>query len=101
MSETYFLVVVRYQVKPEETETVLGLLGEMAAATRAEEANISYEFFQGVEDPAQIVVLERYADAAGFAAHREYEHIERIGAAQIIPRLARRTIQTFDVRADS
>ncbi|MHA7288611.1 hypothetical protein ACX80V_03020 [Arthrobacter sp. MDT3-24] len=33
MSETYFQVVVRYQVKPEETETVLGLLGEMAAAT--------------------------------------------------------------------
>lgn len=101
MLETYFQVVVRYQVKPEETETVLGLLGEMAAATRTEEANISYEFFQGVEDPAQIVILERYTDAAGFAAHREYEHIERIGAAQIIPRLARRTIQTFDVRADS
>jgi quinol monooxygenase YgiN len=97
MAQSYFQVVVRYTVKPEETETVLRLLGEMAAATRAEEANLSYEFFQGVEDPTQIVILERYRDAAGFAAHRDYEHIERIGASQIIPRLERRTIQTFDV----
>jgi quinol monooxygenase YgiN len=97
MAQSYFQVVVRYTVKPEETETVLRLLGEMAAATRAEEANLSYEFFQGVEDPTQIVILERDRDAAGFAAHRDYEHIERIGASQIIPRLERRTIQTFDV----
>jgi hypothetical protein len=40
-------------------------------------------------------------DAAGFAAHREYEHIERIGAAKIIPGLERRTIQTFEVTADA
>lgn len=101
MSETYFQVVVRYKVKPEETDTVLRLLGEMAAATRTEKGNLSYEFFQGVEDPAQIVILERYRDAAGFAAHRDYEHIERIGASQIIPRLERRTIQTFEVTADA
>ncbi|AIX99981.1 hypothetical protein ART_0383 [Arthrobacter sp. PAMC 25486] len=96
MTETFFQVVVRYMVKPGETDTVLALLGEMAAATRAEEANLSYDFFQGVEDPAQIVILERYRDTAGFAAHRGYEHIERIGAAQIIPRLASRSIQTIE-----
>jgi quinol monooxygenase YgiN len=96
MAQSFFQVVVRYTVKPEETETVLRLLGEMAAATRAEEANLSYEFFQSVEDPAQIVILERYTDAAGFSAHRGYDHVQSIGAAQIIPRLERRTIQTFE-----
>lgn len=101
MSETYFQVVVQYQVKPEELQTVLGLLTEMAVATRGEEACVSYDFFQGVEDPAQIVILERYRDAAGFAAHREYEHITRIGATQIIPRLERRTIQTFEITEGS
>lgn len=101
MSETFFQVVVRYTVKPEEVETVLGLLGEMAVATRAEEGNISYDFFRGVEEPDQIVILERYVDAAGFAAHREYEHIERLGAAQIIPRLASRSIQTFENATNS
>lgn len=101
MSGTFFQVVVRYAVKPGETETVLALLGEMAAATRAEEANLSYDFFQGAEDPAQIVILERYRDAAGFAAHREYEYIERLGAAQIIPRLASRSLQTFENATDS
>ncbi|WP_104090276.1 putative quinol monooxygenase [Arthrobacter sp. GMC3] len=101
MPESFFQVVVRYTVKPSEIDTVLGLLGEMAAATRAEEANISYDFFQSAEDPAQIVILERYTDAAGFAAHRGYGHIDRIGTAQIIPRLAGRSIQTFENATDS
>ena len=73
MAQTFFQVVVRYTVKSGEVDTVLQLLREMAAAT----------------------------DAAGFAAHREYEHIERIGAAQIIPRLASRSIQTFENATDS
>lgn len=101
MAETFFQVVVRYMVRPGEIDVVLRLLGEMAAATRAEEANLSYDFFQGVEDPAQIVILERYRDAAGFVAHREYEHFERIGVSQIIPRLAGRAIQTFENATDS
>ncbi|MHA7178202.1 putative quinol monooxygenase [Arthrobacter sp. Sr24] len=101
MAETFFQIVVRYTVKSGEVETVLQLLAEMAAATRQEAANISYDFFQSTENLEQIVILERYTDAAGFAAHREYEHIERIGAAQIIPRLASRSIQTFDNATDS
>lgn len=101
MAETFFQVIVRYTVKTGEADAVLQLLSEMAAATRKETANISYDFFQGAENPEQIVILERYTDAAGFAAHRDYEHIERIGAAQIIPRLASRSIQTFENATDS
>ena len=101
MAETFFQVVVRYTVKSGEVDTVLELLGEMAAATRKEAGNVSFDFFQGAENPEQIVILERYTDAAGFAAHREYEHIERIGAAQIIPRLASRSIQTFENATDA
>ncbi|WP_449372637.1 putative quinol monooxygenase [Arthrobacter psychrolactophilus] len=101
MSEAIFQVVVRYTVKPGELDAVLGLLGEMAVATRAEAGNISYDFFRGVEDPDQIVILESYVDAAGFAAHREYEHIDRLGTAQIIPRLASRSIQTFENATNS
>lgn len=101
MAKTFFQVVVRYTVKSGEVDTVLQLLSDMAATARKEPANMSYEFFQGAENPEQIVILERYTDAAGFAAHREYEHIERIGASQIIPRLASRSIQTFENATDS
>lgn len=101
MAETFFQVVVRYTVQSGEIDAVLALLGEMAAATRTEEANLGYEFFQGAEDPAQIVILERYRDAAGFAAHRDYEHFQRIGVSQIIPRLAGRAVQTFESATES
>lgn len=101
MAETFFQVVVRYTVKPGEVGEVVRLLGEMAVATRTEKACLSYEFFQSPEDPAEIAILERYVDAAGFAAHREYEHFERIGVSQVIPRLASRAIQIFENATDS
>lgn len=96
MTEPYFQVIAHYYAKPHETEAVAGLLGQLATASRQEPANLSYEFFQNVNDPAHFVILERYTDAAGFAAHREYEHFKTIGFDQIIPRLENRVVESYD-----
>lgn len=100
MSTNYFQVIAHYFSQPDEVANVLSLLGELAAASRTEAANISYDFFQGAQDPAHIVILERYTDAAGFAAHREYEHFKTIGVGQIIPKLASRRIESYKGSAD-
>ncbi|MFJ5955343.1 putative quinol monooxygenase [Paenarthrobacter sp. NPDC092416] len=101
MTQTYFQVIAHYYVKPEETETVAELLGQLAEASRQEKANLSYEFFRSVHDSAHFVILERYTDAGGFAKHREYEHFKSIGVQRIIPRLVRREIETYEGRADA
>lgn len=75
---------------------MLGHLARLAAASRTEPANISYEFFRDAEDPAHVVVLERYVDAAGFDAHLKSEHFETIGKTEIIPRLATRTVRVYE-----
>lgn len=100
MSTSYFQVIAHYFPAPDEVENVLGLLGELATASRTEPANISYEYFQGAQDPAHIVILERYTDASGFAAHREYEHFKAIGLGQIIPKLTSRRIESYEGSAD-
>ncbi|SIO04331.1 putative quinol monooxygenase [Agromyces cerinus] len=95
MSAPRFQVIARYFPLPGETETVLELLGELAEASRTEPANHAYDFYRGVANPDEIVILERYDDEAGFAAHRESEHFQRIGVGRIIPLLADRVIERY------
>lgn len=77
------------------TEDVLGLLAQMAAATRRESGNVSYEFYRGVEDPTQIVILECYHEAEDFDRHRESPHFLDVGVRQIIPLLVSRHVSTY------
>ncbi|WP_416956557.1 putative quinol monooxygenase [Streptomyces sp. Agncl-13] len=91
-----FQVIADYRLREGTEEVVLGHLARLAAASRTEPANISYEFFRDAEDPAHVVVLERYVDAAGFDAHLKTDHFETIGKTEIIPRLAARTVRVYE-----
>lgn len=91
-----FQVIADYRLREGTEEVVLGHLARLAAASRTEPANISYEFFRDAEEPAHVVVLERYVDAAGFDAHLKSEHFEAIGKTEIIPRLATRTVRVYE-----
>lgn len=90
-----FNVLARYRTKDGTTSTVLSNLSRMAAETRKEPGNLSYEFFRGVEDDRQIVIVESYRSAEDFEFHRQSPHFLAIGASQIIPELESRTVTTF------
>lgn len=94
MSST-FNVVARYRTKPGTTEEVLKHLEAMAAETRNEPGNISYDFFRGVEDDRKIIILESYHTPEDFDLHRQTQHFLTIGAVHIIPELESRTVTTF------
>lgn len=93
------LVIARYVALPGEEATVRSLLAELAAASRREEGNISYEVTQDILEPERFVIVEVYTDDAAFAPHRESEHFQRVAFGQIIPRLASRVVQKFSVAA--
>lgn len=101
MSTDFYQVIARYYPLAGETETVLALLAELTAASRTEPANISYEFFRGVENPDEIVIIESYTDAAGFAAHRDTEHFQQIGVGRIIPLLENRVVAKMTATLDA
>ncbi|MFC9352924.1 putative quinol monooxygenase [Arthrobacter sp. NPDC057013] len=90
-----FNVVAHYGTKPGVIDQVLELLGAMAEATRKEPGNISYDFYRGVQDTTQIVILQSYHDADDFNRHRESQHFLELGATKIIPRLASRHVSTY------
>jgi quinol monooxygenase YgiN len=95
MPDSYFQVIAHYHVRPGEIRTVIDALHQLAKASRTEPANLGYDFFQDLNDPDHLVILERYTDEAGLDAHRESEHFRTIGVGQIIPRLAERRIESY------
>lgn len=95
MSST-FNVIARYRTRPGTTEEILTAIGQLARASRREPGNISYEFFRGVEDERQIVILEAYRSSEDFDAHRITPHFLEIGIGRIVPSLESRTVTTFE-----
>jgi quinol monooxygenase YgiN len=91
VSDSFFQVIARYQPRDGQLETVLELLAELTTATRAEPGCVSFEYFRNVENPGEVVIVERFVDQAGFAAHRDTEHFTRIGVEQIVPLLEARS----------
>lgn len=99
MTAPYFQVIAHYHAQQGQQDQVRALLAELAQASRTEAANLSYAFFVSPEDACHFVILERYTDAAGFDAHRNSEHFQRIGFGQIIPLLERREVSSHMVAA--
>lgn len=90
-----FLVLANYTAKPENTDAVLGLLEELATASRQEPENVSYEYYQQVGAANEILIVEKYTSQAGFDAHHATEHFQQIGAGKIIPQLESRGVETY------
>jgi quinol monooxygenase YgiN len=100
MPADYLQVIAHYIAKPDRAERVSALLGELAAATRREPKNLSYDYFRSPENPQHFVILEQYSDASGLDEHRESAHFQRLGFGSIIPLLERREVQSYPVHRD-
>ena len=79
-------IVVKYQVKPSESENFLDATREFTEATRAEPGNKWFEWSRSVEDPNEFVLVEAFADDAG-EAHVNSEHFSK-GLEAMRPLLA-------------
>lgn len=79
-------IVVKYQVKPSETENFLDATRAFTEATRAEPGNKWFEWSRSVENPNEFVLVEAFADDAG-EAHVNSEHFAK-GLEAMRPLLA-------------
>ncbi len=81
-----YFIVVRFETKPEHTDTFLDTVAEFTAATRAEPGNLWFDWSRSVEDEHEFVLLEAFTDE-GAAAHVSSEHF-RQGLEAMRPVLA-------------
>ncbi|AVT28617.1 MULTISPECIES: putative quinol monooxygenase [unclassified Plantactinospora] len=91
------LVVAHWTIAAGAEEEVRALLPEFIEASRGEPGCLSFVGYQQLDDDRTVVLLERYASREAFEAHRDTPHFQRLALEQIVPRLARRVVQTYDV----
>lgn len=90
-------LIARYTVRPGSESEVKSLIARLTSASTAEPGNLGFEPYVSLDDPRRIVLLERYADAAALAAHRETPHFQQLVLDKIIPLLESRVLETFTV----
>ena len=92
-------LIARHTMKPGTESEVLPLVQQLVDAARAEPGNLAFDAFRSLRHPESYVLLERYASRDALAAHRASPHFQQIVIEQLVPLLADRTIDEFDVPA--
>jgi quinol monooxygenase YgiN len=92
-----YAVIARYHCDPADEATVRGALLKMREHTRAEPANEAYEVHAVVDEPGAFLLYERYADQAGFEAHKVAEHFQELIVSTVWPLLIDRAVTFAEV----
>ena len=71
-------IFVTINVTADKRAKVLELLAELTAASQKENGNLRYQYYLHPTDPAQIVICERWENAAVLAAHEETKHFSTL-----------------------
>jgi quinol monooxygenase YgiN len=95
-----YVVVARYVVQDGSGDEVAEYLAEVAPSANAEPGCLAYVVNRSVEDPNTFLLYEQYVDAAAFDAHRENPEVQRLVIGKVIPLLASRSREIFDVVAE-
>lgn len=96
----HHIIVARWRAREGETEAVLAILRELAAAIRSEPGNLGFVAHRGKDDPNEILLYETYASEQAFLDHRETEHFKTLVLERAVPLLARREIMAWSVAGD-
>ncbi|MET8163831.1 putative quinol monooxygenase [Streptomyces sp. NPDC005329] len=92
-----YAVVAHYRCAPADGTSVRAALLQVREHTRAEPANEGYEVHAVDGQPGGFLLYERYADRAGFEAHRAAEHFQKLIVATVWPLLTDRTVTFAEV----
>ncbi len=76
-------IVVKFKTKPDWSDQWLDLVADFTLATRAEPANLWFEWSRSVDDPREFVLVEAFQDD-GAERHVNSDHFKR--AMQDMPR---------------
>ena len=69
-----FGLAVRFKVKADQVETMLGAIKKAVPPTLKEEGCAAYEFLQDLEEPTMFYLLEKWKNPAGLESHFKSAH---------------------------
>jgi quinol monooxygenase YgiN len=97
---TMHVVAARFVANDGSGDEVARLLAEMTPFSKAEPGCKAYIINRSVDDPNTFLLYEQYVDAAAFDAHRDNPEFQRIIIGQVVPLLAERSREIFELVAE-
>lgn len=94
---TELQVIARHTIASGNEDEVYALLPQLIAGARSEPGNVAFDAYPALGDRSNYVLLERYASREAFDDHRETPHFKEIMLGKILPLLANRVIERYDV----
>lgn len=70
------MVQSTFQIHPEARDEALELMKNMERLCREEHGCLGYEYFAGITDPNQVVLLQEWEDADSLEEHYQTVHME-------------------------
>jgi quinol monooxygenase YgiN len=71
------ITVIAHYTAAAAADAVRQLLARHAAAARAEPDYLQFDAHQGIDNPDEFALVERYEAQAAFAEHRRTPHLRR------------------------
>lgn len=72
------IIVAKTKFKEDALDTLLPLLEELIAKSRAEEGCITYDLYQDIDTPTVLTFIEEWKDQEAIDLHNSSEHFTRI-----------------------
>ena len=95
-----YVVCAKWTAKDGMEERLAEICEEMTEPSRAEPANHFYQAHRSPEDPRLFYLYEQYVDEAGYQAHQDSEHFQRLVVGEAIPHLESRERAFFETMVD-
>jgi quinol monooxygenase YgiN len=95
-----YVVSALWRAKPGEEERIARCIEQLVEPSRAEPGCRFYQAHRSPEDPRLFYLYEQYEDEAGYGAHTESEHFQRLVVGEVIPHLESRERTFFETMID-
>jgi quinol monooxygenase YgiN len=95
-----YVVSALWRANDREADRIARIIEEMTEPSRAEPGNLFYQGHRSLEDPRLFYLYEQYIDEAGYQAHMDSEHFQRLVVGEAIPNLESRERAFYETLVD-
>jgi quinol monooxygenase YgiN len=95
-----YVVTALWRANEGEEDRIARICEQMTPPSREEPANLFYQCHRSPGDPRLFYLYEQYADEAGYQAHQDSEHFQRLVVGEAIPNLESRERAFYETMID-
>ena len=95
-----YVVAALWTANEGEEERIARVIEEMTPPSRKEDGCLFYQAHRSPDDPRLFYLYEQYVDEAGYQAHQDSNHFQRLVVGEAIPHLESRERAFYETMID-